>query len=484
MTTSIKITSLTNIGANIAYTTLVPVVNMTGTPETQKANLQIVGNLILSGAGGANFARAAQANIALSVANANQPNITSLGNQTFVSVAGNLLANGYIGANGNVLADNLIVTGNVQGNFLIGNGSQITGLQSLQGTQGIQGITGAGTQGVAGSTGTQGVAGSTGIQGVAGSTGTQGVAGSTGIQGVAGSTGTQGVAGSTGIQGVAGSTGIQGIAGSTGTQGIAGSTGTQGIAGSTGIQGIAGSTGIQGIAGSTGIQGIDGIQGLQGIQSVQGLQGLQGLTGAILPIANGNSNINIANINGNVTITSNGAATWTFGDDANLSIPGNLSISTGNIIYTPRYGAFYSNATQSNPIANTAMAMTFNNTTSANGVSVVSNSQLTVAKTGIYNIQFSAQLTKTDGGSNYLEIWLSKNGNTVPWTNTRFRLEGSNSYQLASLNFVDSLTANDYIQLMWGSADLNAKLVAIDAANTVMNVDVPSVIVTVVPVGA
>ncbi len=89
MVDSIKITALQDIGANLAYTTLVPVVNMAGTPTTQKANLQILGNLILNGAGGSYFARAAQANIALSVANAAQPNITSVGTLTSLTVTGN-----------------------------------------------------------------------------------------------------------------------------------------------------------------------------------------------------------------------------------------------------------------------------------------------------------------------------------------------------------------------------------------------------------
>jgi len=79
MIDSIKITSLTNIGANLSYTSIFPVVNVTGTPITNKANLQIIGNYILSQAGGANMVQAAQATLAQSVVNAAQPNITSVG---------------------------------------------------------------------------------------------------------------------------------------------------------------------------------------------------------------------------------------------------------------------------------------------------------------------------------------------------------------------------------------------------------------------
>jgi hypothetical protein len=211
------------------------------------------------------------------------------------------------------------------------------------------------------------------------------------------------------------------------------------------------------------------------------------ITAGILSVG-GNANIGNIGTGGLITATGNigGGNINTAGvvsATGNIS-GGNLILTTGNIIYTPRYGSFYSNATQTNPVANTAMAMTFNNTNSANGVSVVSNSRLTVAKAGTYNIQFSAQFTKTDAGTDYMEVWLSKNGTSVPWTNTRLRLVGSNVYEVASWNFVETLGASEYVQLMWGSSDLNAQIVAIPSANTTMGIDVPSVIVTVTPVGA
>lgn len=114
MVDSIKITALQDIGANIAYTTLVPVVNMAGTPTSQKSNLQNLGNLILNGAGGSYFPRAAQANIALTVANAAQPNITSVGTLTSLAVTGNINA-------GNIDGGNIIVA-----NFFYGDGGFLT----------------------------------------------------------------------------------------------------------------------------------------------------------------------------------------------------------------------------------------------------------------------------------------------------------------------------------------------------------------------
>jgi hypothetical protein len=78
MTSQIKITQLSDIGNGLANTTLVPVVNMAGVPSTQKATVGNIANSILAGAG-TTYQNAGVANIAFSVANAAQPNITSVG---------------------------------------------------------------------------------------------------------------------------------------------------------------------------------------------------------------------------------------------------------------------------------------------------------------------------------------------------------------------------------------------------------------------
>ena len=110
-TTTIKITGLTDIGAGVAFNTLVPVVGMSGTPVTHTANLQTIGNLILSGAGG-NFAVAGNATHAVTantagfadtadtVTNGDQPNITSTG------TLANLVISGSV-----VLPANITITG-------------------------------------------------------------------------------------------------------------------------------------------------------------------------------------------------------------------------------------------------------------------------------------------------------------------------------------------------------------------------------------
>lgn len=179
----------------------------------------------------------------------------------------------------------------------------------------------------------------------------------------------------------------------------------------------------------------------------------------------------------------NGLAVTQVNSTGNVTA-GNLVIPTGNIIYTPRYGTFYSNVDQTNPVANTAMAMTFNNTGSANGVAVISSSQLTIRKPGVYNIQFSAQLSKTGGGTSTADIWLSKNGTPVDWTNTSIYVT-SGTPKVAAWNFVENVTvANTYYQIMWSSADTLIVLDATAANTSPTRPGIPSVIVSVTPVGA
>ena len=90
--TTIKITELTNIGANLATSTVIPVVNMAGTPTTEKTVLGNIANVVLAGAGG-NYVAAARATTANTVLTNAQPNITSTGNLIGLTVSN---ANGVV----------------------------------------------------------------------------------------------------------------------------------------------------------------------------------------------------------------------------------------------------------------------------------------------------------------------------------------------------------------------------------------------------
>jgi hypothetical protein len=146
------------------------------------------------------------------------------------------------------------------------------------------------------------------------------------------------------------------------------------------------------------------------------------------------------------------------------------------------FGSWYSNVTQT-LAANTVGNISVNNSWYEQGITASGN-VWTVANTGTYNIQISYQFTKTDGGTDFAESWLAKNGNNVDSTNTRLRLTGANDYVIFALNFVEEFTAGDTFQLRWYSLDPNVQLLAIPAPTNPARPAVPSVIVTCVPVGA
>ena len=168
-----------------------------------------------------------------------------------------------------------------------------------------------------------------------------------------------------------------------------------------------------------------------------------------------------------------------------LNVNSNINLyANGRIDYLRTFGSFSSNATQTSNGANTTNYITFNNTEDANGVSIVSSSQLTVARTGRYNIQFSAVLTHSVNQTANVEIWLTKNGSAVANTNTRLTVVKGQATP-AAWNFVDNVSsANTYYQIAWASPDTSVQLTATDSANTIAGVAIPSVIATITPVGA
>jgi hypothetical protein len=103
----------------------------------------------------------------------------------------------------------------------------------------------------------------------------------------------------------------------------------------------------------------------------------------------------------------------------------------------------------------------------------------------LYKIALEKRYGITNCCPDEVEIWLEKNGAPVANSATRLAQQGNNEKGVAAWNWLDNATtANTYYQIAWASTDANMQITAIDSANTLSGVAVPSVIVTVVPVGA
>lgn len=149
---------------------------------------------------------------------------------------------------------------------------------------------------------------------------------------------------------------------------------------------------------------------------------------------------------------------------------------------SPNFGNFISTVPQAPAALSTGQPVTLNSTVSANNFSVVSGSRITAAVAGLYNLQFSIQIISTSGGGGNVEIWFAKNGLAIPNSNTHFSVKNVNEAEFAALNFVENLSAGDYLQVIWATDNNNIQLAT--PASTMGGPSVPSVILTIVPVGS
>jgi hypothetical protein len=108
-------------------------------------------------------------------------------------------------------------------------------------------------------------------------------------------------------------------------------------------------------------------------------------------------------------------------------------------------------------------------------------SQIVCANTGIYNIQFSSQLEKSDSGVDDVAFWLRKNGTDLTSSAGNLSLQGASpAYQMAVWNYVIQLLAGDIIELYWASADLNMSIYSETAqASPYVRPAIPSTILTI-----
>lgn len=172
-----------------------------------------------------------------------------------------------------------------------------------------------------------------------------------------------------------------------------------------------------------------------------------------------------SNNTGRVTLATGNATTTTF-YDPNISPDSVIvlvPVSAASFTDAGPYGSFQDSTDQTAAAIDAAYAITFDTTDYANGISVVSNSRLTVTSAGIYNIQFSIQFKNTTNATQDVYVWLRKNGTDLSATNSRFGLMPRKnatdpSHLIAALNFFVNLAANDYVQLMWATTDIGCSI--------------------------
>lgn len=154
-------------------------------------------------------------------------------------------------------------------------------------------------------------------------------------------------------------------------------------------------------------------------------------------------------------------------------------VSSGALTRGNLYGSFFESSSQSGFTANVAYSVSASTTSLNNGINVLDSCKFTVSSAGTYNLQFSLQLNKLQGGSSEnIDIWLSKNGSNVPDSNTRLTLANNNNLLVAAWNFIEFLNAGEFLELKISVTDPEIVIYSLPTQTTPTRPAIPSAIVT------
>lgn len=169
-----------------------------------------------------------------------------------------------------------------------------------------------------------------------------------------------------------------------------------------------------------------------------------------------------------------------------------VNATTGAVFVRPvieqqkYYGVFSDSDTKTAAAIYTPYAITFNTTDSANGFSRGSpTSRIVATQSGLYNFQFSAQITSGSASGKAIWIWPRIDGVDVPNSNSKVTINGSNTTLVPAWNWMLSLNAGQYFEIVYAVDDVGVQLLA-QAAQTGANGTatfarpaIPSIILTV-----
>ena len=151
--------------------------------------------------------------------------------------------------------------------------------------------------------------------------------------------------------------------------------------------------------------------------------------------------------------------------------------------YDNAYGGFSDNTDQTGSTS-AGTVTTFNTTDVADGITLVSGSQITVPNTGKYSLQFSTQFKNTNNAQEDVTVWLRINGTDLANSATQYTISARKSasifgYGVASLTFLLDLTASDYVQIVWLPTNTTVTIEALPLSVSPAYPAIPSVIATI-----
>ena len=154
------------------------------------------------------------------------------------------------------------------------------------------------------------------------------------------------------------------------------------------------------------------------------------------------------------------------------AVDGQWSIIWGHVYDKFPHGSFSSTQTQSVAAPATPTRVTFNVTDYSRFISYVAGDGIHVQRSGLYNLQFSCQVTNIDTQIHDVAVWLRKgiaggSAVDVPRTTSVISVAethgGVAGHHVVAANFFLYMTAGDFVELWWASSSESVKLETLPA---------------------
>jgi hypothetical protein len=167
----------------------------------------------------------------------------------------------------------------------------------------------------------------------------------------------------------------------------------------------------------------------------------------------------------------------------NLTVLGTISGYQKEILY----GTASSSITTLQSAPNTPTTIPFNTVEITNGIPFdfsANPTRIPVAVSGDYKFSWSIQLDKIGGGVSQCDIWLRINGVNVPRSGGQITVQGANGEALPFIEYILSLTAGQYIEVVFASSDSTMAITSFPAITSpFIRPAIPSIIATIYKLG-
>lgn len=229
------------------------------------------------------------------------------------------------------------------------------------------------------------------------------------------------------------------------------------------------------------LRGRDGLDGRDGTDGNNGRDGTDGRDGDIGPA--GAQGVGIALVEQRDEASF--FITLTDGREFEIELPkpkrrGGGVIASGAA--QPVYLSAVDIQTQNAP-ANTAVAMEFDTVIENFGINIEQLTHITFGVSGLFNIQFSAQLHNTDSQEHDISIWIARNGTNEPDSCgdvlVPARHGNYNGAVIAAWNFYYRAKKGEYCRILWSTPSPLLYIAGLPARTNPVRPVTPSIILTV-----